>query len=159
MASKKSSGNKGGKKGPPPAAVNKRARFDYEVVDTVEAGLILVGSEVKSIRQGQMSLEESYGRFQGAKLMLIGTYIPEYSQANAFQHDPKRRRQCLLRKRELRKLKDEIGQKGLTIVPLKVYFNDRGYAKVELGICKGRQKGDKRQALKKKDDRRAMQDF
>lgn len=159
MASKKSPKKQAQPKAPPPVAVNKRARFDYEILDSVEAGLILVGSEVKSLRQGQMSLEESYARFQGAKLLLVGSFVPEYPQASAFQHEPTRRRQLLLRKRELRKLKDQMGQKGLTLVPLRVYFNDRGYAKVEIGICKGRQKGDKREALKKRTDRKQMLDY
>ena len=154
MAAKKRSKDQG----PPPVAVNKKARFDFEVLDTLEAGLILKGTEVKSVREGKLSLDEAYARFQKDRLFLIGTYIAEYTQANVWNHETKRRRECLLHKKELRRLKDTMGQKGLTLVPLRVYFNERGYAKVLLGLCKGRAKGDKRQALRKKDDSRAIRD-
>lgn len=130
---------------------NKKARFHYEILERYEAGLSLKGTEVKVLRQGQISLDESYARFDGDELWLLGATIPEYSHGNLQNHEPKRKRKCLLHARELRKLKAKAQIKGLTIVPLRVYFGGRGFAKVTLGVGKGRKLHDKRQHLKDKE--------
>lgn len=135
---------------------NKKARFHYEILERHEAGLVLQGTEVKSLRRGQISLDESYARFDGDELWLLGATIPEYSHGNIQNHDPKRKRKCLLHARELRKLKAKAQVKGLTIVPLRVYFGARGFAKVTLGVGKGRKLHDKREHLKAKEARKEM---
>jgi SsrA-binding protein len=135
---------------------NKKARFHYEILERHEAGLVLQGTEVKSLRRGQISLDESYARFDGDELWLLGATIPEYSHGNLQNHDPKRKRKCLLHARELRKLKAKSQVKGLTIVPLRVYFGGRGFAKVTLGVGKGRKLHDKREHLKAKEARKEM---
>ncbi len=135
---------------------NKKARFHYEILERYEAGLVLQGTEVKSLRRGQISLDESYARFDGDELWLLGATIPEYSHGNLQNHDPKRKRKCLLHARELRKLKAKSQIKGLTIVPLRVYFGGRGFAKVTLGVGKGRKLHDKREHLKDKEARKEM---
>ena len=135
---------------------NKKARFHYEILERYEAGLVLQGTEVKSLRRGQISLDESYARFDGDELWLLGATIPEYSHGNLQNHEPKRKRKCLLHARELRKLKAKSQVKGLTIVPLRVYFGGRGFAKVTLGVGKGRKLHDKREHLKTKEARKEM---
>lgn len=137
-------------------AQHKKARFEYEILDEVEAGLVLCGTEVKALRNGQASLEEAYVRFVAGEVYLVGTHIPEYRQGNVHNHDPYRRRKCLLRAREIRKLRDQVGQKGLTLVPLKLYWSPRGQAKVELGICKGRKLHDKRHAVRDREARKTI---
>lgn len=137
---------------------NRKARFHYEILDTVEAGLVLRGTEVKVLRQGQLSLDESYARIEGAELWLIGANIPEYSHGNLQNHEPKRRRKCLLHKRELRKLKEKSQVKGLTLVPLRVYFGSRGFAKVTIGVGKGRKLHDKRQNERDKEAKREIRE-
>ncbi|MCA8973459.1 MAG: SsrA-binding protein SmpB [Planctomycetes bacterium] len=135
---------------------NRKARFHYEILDQYEAGLVLVGTEVKSLRQGQISLEEAYARIDGEELFLIGATIPEYSHGNLQNHEPARRRKCLLHKKELKKLRGWTQQKGLTLVPLRVYFSGRGFAKVLIGIGRGRKLHDKRQHLKDKEAKREL---
>jgi len=135
---------------------NKKARFHYEILERYEAGLVLQGTEGKVLRQGQISLDESYARFEGDELWLLGATIPEYSHGNLQNHEPKRRRKCLLHARELAKLKAKSQIKGLTIVPLRVYFGGRGFAKVTLGVGKGRKLHDKREHLKAKEAKREM---
>jgi SsrA-binding protein len=135
---------------------NKKARFHYEILERYEAGLSLQGTEVKSLRRGQISLDESYARFDGDELWLLGATIPEYSHGNIQNHEPKRKRKCLLHARELRKLKAKAQIKGLTIVPLRVYFGGRGFAKVTLGVGKGRKTHDKREHLKAKEAKKEM---
>lgn len=137
---------------------NRKARFHYEILDQVEAGLVLRGTEVKVLRQGQLSLDESYARIEGAELWLIGANIPEYSHGNLQNHEPKRRRKCLLHKRELRKLKEKSQVKGLTLVPLRVYFGSRGFAKVTIGVGKGRKLHDKRQNERDKEAKREIRE-
>jgi SsrA-binding protein len=140
-------------------AMNRAARREYDVVDTLECGIVLVGSEVKSLRTGRMSLDEAYGRVKDGEVWLIGCDIPEYVQANQFNHPPKRPRKLLLHRREIRKFAGKAYEQGLTLVPLKMYFKD-GRAKVLLGICRGRKLHDKREKLKeasiKRDMERAM---
>ncbi|MQP66229.1 SsrA-binding protein SmpB [Niveispirillum sp. SYP-B3756] len=133
-------------------AQNRRARFDYFIEDTVEAGIMLVGTEVKSLRSGKASIVESYAGDQNGELFLVNAYIPEYGQAGQFfQHETKRPRKLLVRKRELARMLTAIQREGMTLIPMSIYFNDRGKAKVELGIAKGKKKGDKREAEKARD--------
>lgn len=138
---------------------NRRARHEYEVLDTLECGIMLVGSEVKSLRTGKVSIEEAYGRVKGDEVWLVGCDIPEYLQANQFNHQPKRPRKLLLHRREIGKFASKAYETGLTLVPLKLYFK-KGKAKVLLGICRGRKMHDKREKLKKqsvdRDIQRAM---
>ena len=131
-------------------AENRRARHDYEILETLEAGLVLKGSEVKSLRQGRASIAESYaGEIAGA-LMLINATIPIYEGARE-NHDPKRHRALLVSKKERNKLLGQIQRDGMTAVPLKLYFNKRGLAKLLLGLAAGRKKHDKREAIKQRD--------
>lgn len=136
-------------------AQNRKARHDYVVLDTLECGLVLRGSEVKSLRRGQCSLQEAHGRVRDSEVWLVGCDIPEYTEANQFNHDPRRPRKLLLHRREINKFAAQAYEKGLTLVPLKMYFK-RGVAKVLLGICRGRQKHDKREKMKKAQDRREI---
>ncbi|MDR1960421.1 MAG: SsrA-binding protein SmpB [Planctomycetaceae bacterium] len=144
------------KKKPPSAAndnervvsENRKARHEYTVLDTLECGLVLVGSEVKSLRSGTVSLAESYGRVRDGEVWLIGCDIPEYTEANRFNHRPKRDRKLLMHRREVKRFAMRAYEKGLTLVPLKLYFKE-GRAKLLLGLCKGKQLHDKREAEKK----------
>jgi SsrA-binding protein len=135
-------------------AVNKKARFRFEVLDEFEAGLALRGTEVKSLRQGLASLDEAFARVQGSEIYIVGLHIPEYSQGNRQNHEPTRKRKLLLHRREIRRLQTRATWRGLTLVPMDLYFNDRGLAKVTLAICRGRKVHDKREAIRKKDERR-----
>lgn len=137
-------------------AVNRKARRNYEVIDTLECGIALVGSEVKSLRQGKLSLDEAYGRMRDNEVWLVGCDIQEYGFANRLNHEPRRQRKLLLHRREIKKFASRAYQQGLTLVPLKMYFK-RGRAKVLMGLCRGRKTYDKRQALKKADMQRDMQ--
>lgn len=133
---------------------NRKARHEYEILDTLECGLILQGSEVKSLRAGKVSLEEAYGRVKDDGVWLVGCEIPEYSQATIWNHAPKRPRKLLVHKRELLKFANRAKEKGLTLVPLKLYFTERGFAKVLLGLGKGKKMHDKRETMKKADMKR-----
>jgi SsrA-binding protein len=137
-------------------AVNRRARHEYEVLDTLECGIMLVGSEVKSLRTGKLSLEEAYGRVREREVWLMGCDIPEYTQANRFNHDPKRPRKLLMHRREVEKFANRAFEQGLTLVPLRMYFIE-GRAKVLMGLCRGRKLHDKREAIKKADVNREIQ--
>jgi SsrA-binding protein len=130
------------------AAQNRRARHDYLIEDTLEAGLVLQGSEVKVLRQGQASIAEAYANETAGELFLVNANIPEYSAAKHFSHQPRRPRKLLLHRKEMAKLLGAIRREGVTIVPLSIYFNERGRAKVELGLAKGKKMADKRQADK-----------
>lgn len=132
-------------------AENRRARFDYEILDTVEAGIVLTGTEVKSLRQGKAQITESYASPEGGELWLINSYIPEYLQANRFNHEERRRRKLLVSRKELSRLASDVARGGNTIVPLKLYFNDQGRAKVLIGLAKGRKNYDKREVQKDRD--------
>jgi len=136
-------------------ADNRKARHDYHVLDTLECGIQLVGSEVKSLRSGTLSLDEAYGRVEGDEVWLIGANIPEYSYSHALNHVPRRRRKLLLHRREIKKFAGQAYEKGLTLVPLKMYFK-QGRAKVLMGICKGKQKHDKRESMKQRDAKREI---
>ncbi len=135
---------------------NRKARHNYVILDTLECGIMLVGSEVKSLRAGKASLEESYGRLRDGEVWLLGCDIQEYVEANRFNHEPKRPRKLLLHKQEIAKFAAPALQGGMTLVPLKLYFK-AGKAKVLLGLCRGKQKQDKRESLRKNEARREMQ--
>jgi SsrA-binding protein len=137
-------------------AENRKARHEYEILDTLECGIVLVGSEVKSLRVGRMSLDEAYGRIEGGEAWLLGCDIPEYDKANQLNHRPKRPRKLLLHRREMRKFASQALEKGLTLVPLKMYFKD-GRVKVLVGVGRGRQLHDKRQKLKAASARRDIE--
>ncbi|MBZ9777248.1 SsrA-binding protein SmpB [Mesorhizobium sp. CO1-1-8] len=130
---------------------NRKARFSYEVLDTVEAGLVLTGTEVKSLRQGQANIQDSYASVEGGEIWLINSYLPEYLQANRFNHEPRRRRKLLLNKREMAKLSQSVDREGMTLVPLKIYFNDQGRAKLLLALGRGKKLHDKRESEKQRD--------
>lgn len=132
-------------------AENRRARHDYFIEETVEAGLMLFGTEVKALREGKANIAESYASDENGELFLINAYIPEYSAGNRQNHAPRRHRKLLLHKREMGKLAGAIQRKGYTLVPLKLYFNDRGRAKLELGLAKGKDARDKRQTERDRD--------
>src|SRR5579862_2366414 len=130
------------------AAQNRRARHDFLIEETLEAGLVLHGSEVKVLRQGQASIAEAYANESGGELFLVNANIPEYKSSNHFNHLPRRPRKLLLHRREMARLLSAIRREGMTLVPLSIYFNERGRAKVELGLAKGKRMADKRQADK-----------
>jgi SsrA-binding protein len=135
------------------AAENRKARYNYFIESNLEVGIMLEGSEVKSLREGKANIAESYATVEESELWLINSYIPPFSHAKsaAFSHDPRRRRKLLVHKRELAKLKQAIGREGMTLVPLKLYFNDKGIAKLDIGIAKGKKQADKRETDKKRD--------
>ena len=132
-------------------AENRKARFNYEIIDTYEAGLVLMGTEVKALREGKANIAESYASDEGGEIWLINSYLPEYLQANRFNHEPRRRRKLLLNKREMAKLSQSVDREGMTLVPLKIYFNDQGRAKLELALAKGKKLHDKRESEKERD--------
>jgi SsrA-binding protein len=132
-------------------ADNRKARFNYAIGDTFEAGLALTGTEVKSIRNGKATIGESYADSRGGELWLINANIPEYLQANRFNHAPKRPRKLLLHKRQINKLIGAVEREGMTLIPLKLYFNEKGRAKIELALAKGKKLHDKRETEKKRD--------
>jgi SsrA-binding protein len=132
-------------------AHNRRARFDYEIVETLEVGIILTGSEVKSLRLGTSSINESFAGEMEGEIFLFNANIPEYLEANRFNHEPKRPRKLLMRKRQLNKFLGAIRRKGMTLVPLKLYFNAKGRAKLELGLGRGKRTVDKRNTIKDRD--------
>ena len=138
-------------------AENRRARFDYFVEDRFEAGIELVGTEVKALRQGEGSIAESYATVDGDQVFLINSHIPEYSHGNRMNHEPRRQRKLLLKGREISKLNGAITRQGLTLVPLSIYFNSRGRAKVELALARGKKVHDKRDTIKERDWKREQQ--
>ena len=136
-------------------ARNKRARYRYEVLEKVQAGLVLRGSEVKSLRQGRVALSDAFARFRNGELYLVNCHIATYDDASYNNHEPLRSRKLLLTKREIGKIRAKIDQRGQTIVPLSMYFT-RGLAKVELGVCRGKATHDRRESLKKREAEREM---
>ena len=131
-------------------ADNRKARFNYEILDTVEAGIALTGTEVKSLRQGKATIAEAYAGPSGDELFLFNAYIPEYLQANRFNHETRRPRRLLLHRRQINKLIGATQREGFTVIPLKIYFNERGRAKVELGLGRGKKLHDKRETEKQR---------
>ncbi|MEH3145829.1 MAG: SsrA-binding protein SmpB [Methylobacterium frigidaeris] len=132
-------------------ADNRKARFNYEITDTVEAGIALTGTEVKSLRGGKATIGEAYAGPSGEEFFLFNAYIPEYLEANRFNHETKRPRRLLLHKRQIQKFIGATQREGYTVIPLKIYFNDRGRAKVELGLGRGKKLHDKRETAKERD--------
>lgn len=132
-------------------AENRRARFDYFIESDIEAGIMLFGSEVKSLRQGGSNIGESYASVEGGELWLINSYVAPYVQAKTFGHDERRRRKLLVSKKELSRLWNATSREGMTIVPMKMYFNERGIIKLKIGIAKGKKLSDKRQTEAKRD--------
>ncbi|MDI4664748.1 SsrA-binding protein SmpB [Xanthobacter autotrophicus] len=133
------------------AADNRRARFDFEIGETFEAGVMLTGTEVKSLRGGKATIGESYAAQKAGEMWLYNAYIPEYLEANRFNHETRRPRKLLLHKRQIAKLGQAVEREGMTVVALKIYFNDQGRAKVELALAKGKKAHDKREASKERD--------
>ena len=136
-------------------ATNRKARHDYIIEDTFEAGLVLTGSEIKSIRAGQVNLRDSYATIRDGELWLINTHIAPYKQASQQNHEPRRDRKLLLHRREINRLTGKLQEKGLTLVPLQLYLKN-SRAKIELGLARGKKLHDKRQAMRERDDRRQM---
>ena len=134
-----------------PVAENRRARYDYEILDTLEAGIVLTGTEVKSLRQGKAQITESYASPERGELWLINAHIPEYLQANRFNHEEKRPRKLLVNRKELARLSQDVERAGNTIVPLKLYFNEQGRAKLLIGVGKGKKSFDKRETERNRD--------
>ncbi|MEK1891492.1 MAG: SsrA-binding protein SmpB [Phyllobacterium sp.] len=132
-------------------AENRKARFNFEILDTLEAGLVLAGTEVKSLRRNQSNIAESYASFENGEFWLINSYIPEYLEANRFNHEPRRHRKLLISKREMSRLAQSVDREGMTVVPLKLYFNDRGRAKLEIAVARGKKLHDKRETEKQRD--------
>ena len=145
---------------PPPfdkkqvVAENRRARYDYFVDERFECGIELTGTEVKSLRHGEGSIAESYAAVEGEEVWLINSHIPEYSHGNRLNHQPRRQRKLLLKGREIAKLQGAVARQGLTLVPLSIYFNSRGRAKVELALARGKKVHDKRDTVKERDWKR-----
>ncbi|MSS70817.1 MAG: SsrA-binding protein SmpB [Candidatus Latescibacteria bacterium] len=136
-------------------AQNRRARYEYHILETFEAGLVLNGTEVKALRGGKASLPESYARVENGEVFLIGAHIDEYDQGNRFNHDPTRRRKLLLHRREINRLIGRVEERGLTLVPLRMYFR-RGKAKVELGLARGKKMHDKRETIARREAEREV---
>jgi SsrA-binding protein len=135
---------------------NKKARYDYHIIEVIEAGMVLVGTEVKSLREGRANLKDSYARIRDGELYLLQAHISPYSHASYDNHDPERVRKLLVHKRELKRLTGKTQEKGLTLVPLKIYFKD-GKAKIELALASGKKSYDKRETLKRKTQAREME--
>lgn len=151
--SSKSGGAKAARKqaGVKVVADNRRGRYEYEILQTFEAGIELKGSEVKSLREGRTNLAEAYATMKRGELFLLNSNIPEYREANRFNHDPKRPRKLLLHAKEISKLAAGISREGLTVIPLKIFFNPRGRAKIDIALAKGKKLHDKRDTIKTRD--------
>ena len=137
-------------------AVNKAALHNYQILETLEAGVSLVGSEVKSVREGRVSLKESYGDIKDGEIYLVKCHISPYKAANIFNHEPLRDRKLLLHRREIRRLVGKIQERGLTLVPIKVHITDKGRIKVEVALARGKREYEKRETIKKRDAEREI---
>lgn len=135
-------------------AQNRKARFNYTISDTLEAGIVLQGTEVKSLREGKANIRDAYATNEGNEIWLLNARIDEYTQGNRNNHKPTRPRKLLLKQREIKKLIGQLQTKGATLVPLELYFNERGYAKLELGVATGKKQHEKREAIKERDWKR-----
>jgi len=138
------------------AAVNRKASFNYDLVETFEAGIALLGSEVKSVREGRISLKESFAEIKNGEAFLVGSHISPYEAANRFNHDPLRERKLLLHRREIKRLLGKIKEKGYTMVPVRVVINDKGRVKVEVALAKGRRLYQKKEVIKARDVEREV---
>ena len=156
-------GKSGGKKSKPAdtgfkiVAENRKAKFRYELIDSIECGMMLMGSEVKSMREGKISLDEAYIRVKNGELWLIGSDIAHYNNAGMWNHDPRRPRKLLLHRREYAQFSGLAHERGLTLIPLRVYFNERGIAKCVMGLVRGKKLHDKRESIKERDTQRGLQ--
>ncbi|MBN2138165.1 MAG: SsrA-binding protein SmpB [Sedimentisphaerales bacterium] len=139
-----------------PSVVNKKAYHNFEFVEKIEAGLELLGTEVKSLRAGQADLSGSYARINRAECWLVGASISQYPQASISNHEPLRKRKLLLHKAQIRKITTKLEQRGFTLVPLRIYFNDRGLAKIELALARGKRQYDKRKTISERDQKRDL---
>jgi SsrA-binding protein len=137
-------------------AKNKKASYNYEILERMEAGISLLGTEVKSIRDGKISLKESYSEIKGGEVFLVNCHISPYEPASRFNHDPRRERKLLLHRREIKRLIGKIQEKGLTLVPTMVFFNDKGKVKVEISLGKGKRAYEKREAIRERDRKREL---
>jgi SsrA-binding protein len=137
-------------------ATNKKAYFNYELLENYEAGVSLVGSEVKSLRQGRVSLKDSYAEVRGGEVFLLNFHISPYEAANRFNHDPEREKKLLLHRQEIKRLSGKIREKGLTLVPTKVLFNDKGKVKIEIALAKGKRVYQKKEVIKERDREREL---
>jgi SsrA-binding protein len=144
-------------RGRAPEIKNKKAYFDYEILEKYEAGIALKGSEVKSLREGKANIRDAFVRIEDGEAYLFNSYIAPYNHGGLFNHEPTRRRKLLLHKREIKRLAGKVSEKGLTIVPLRIYFNERGKAKVEIALVRGKKKYDKREAIKRRELEREAQ--
>lgn len=135
---------------------NRKAKFEYEILDKYVAGIKLAGTEIKAIRQGKASIAESFCEFQNNELFVINMHVEEYSHASHFNHNPKSERKLLLQRRELRKLEKEVKNSGLTIIPLRLFINERGLAKIQVALAKGKKLYDKRDTIKDRDNKRQL---
>ncbi len=140
-------------------ANNRKALHDYHILESFEAGLVLAGSEVKSLRQGLVSMSDAYGDISNGEVYLFNLHITNYKYSSAGKLDPKRRRKVLLKKREIKKLYGLVQQRGNTLIPLKIYFTERGYAKVEMGVCRRKRLYDKKEKILKKEEERKIAKF
>lgn len=138
-------------------AVNRKARHDYSILETFEAGIALTGTEVKSLRRGKVSLQDSYADVKNGEIWIYNLHISPYEHGNIYNHDPKRPRKLLLNKDEIAYLVGKVRERGLTLIPLSIYFNERGWAKVELGLAKGKKLYDKRRDIAERDERRELE--
>ena len=141
----------------PAGAVNRKARFNYAIVDTLEAGIVLKGTEVKSLRAGKAQIADSYATEKDNEIWLINSYIPEYEKAKLYNHEPRRPRKLLLHAKEIKKLIGQVRNKGITLVPLSIFFNARGVAKLELALAKGKTHSDKRETIKDREWKREQE--
>ena len=139
-----------------PKMENRKAFFDYEIIEKVEAGMMLLGSEVKSLRQGGADLKGAFARVDGDECWLVGCNIAPYKQAGVRNHEPLRKRKLLLHRRQIKKIDGKLQQKGLTLVPLRIYFSDNGHAKIELALATGKRQYDKREKIKSREQKRDM---
>jgi SsrA-binding protein len=139
-----------------PTILNRKARMNYRVVETLEVGMVLTGTEVKSIRKGKADINHAFARVEKGEVVLYGSHVDEYAQGNRYNHDPKRERKLLLHRREIQRLYEQTKVQGRSLVPLKIYFSKKGKAKVELAICEGKTHGDRREDIKEQDAKREM---
>lgn len=137
-------------------ATNRRARFEYEILDTQEAGLVLFGPEVKSLRAGKASLSDAYARIRSGELFLVNAHISPYTEASRENSDPRRERKLLLHKGEIARLEGKVKERGFTLVPLRLYFNEQGRVKVEIALVRGKRRYDKREAIRKRESQREL---
>ena len=138
-------------------AVNRKARYDYSIDETVEAGLVLTGTEIKSVRAGKANLSDSYARIEGGEAWLVGAHIAPYEGGNRQNHEPKRDRKLLLHRGQIEELRGRAAQKGQTIIPLRLYISGRGHAKIELGLARGKRQYDRRREIAERESRRTME--